>query len=91
MTEKQRNYYIERHKNSQIYSLFNAYKNPSELKQRAYFNAYHKMISYNGNNLKIMSFNKFQFTCGFLFNCNGQRYLKVFTKSRTFDIKVMGV
>lgn len=52
---------------SKNYTLFHAYEKPSASKERAYDYCLEKFRLYNGEGFKIISYNTFIFTAGFIF------------------------
>ena len=56
------------HKKSAIRSLYGAYKKPSFDKKCVWDKCEEIASKYNGYNLKIISFNTYHFTCGFLYD-----------------------
>ena len=56
---------IERYANSNMYSVFDAYAQPSEQKIRAEKMIRVEMDMYNGYDYRILSYNTFRFTCAY--------------------------
>lgn len=69
--------------------LFDCYDKPSQAK----FNAYDYCLSlfreYNGSDFRIIGYNTFGFSVGFMFEKDGKTYLAYITKDndRYFEIK----
>ena len=53
--------------NSNMETIFKAYKSPSKAKQKAFYHCVNTCAKYNGYNLRVISKNTNFFTCGFLF------------------------
>ena len=68
-------------------SLYDCYDRPSSAKLSIFKDCEHDKIRNNGFNAKIISFNGFIFSYGYLFDCpvNGNLKLKVITKSKDYE------
>jgi len=53
--------------NSKTYTLYHVYADPSMNKERAYDYCLEKLRLYNGEDFKIITYNTFIFTVGFVF------------------------
>lgn len=62
---------FKRYQNSSNRNLWQVYKNCSDEKYEAFDYCKRLCEEYNGHDLKIVSFNKYQFTCGFIGEVNG--------------------
>ena len=70
-----------RYLNSTITTIYEAYTKPSTAKLQAY--AYCKKLQekYNGNYFKIIGYNTFEFSCGFMGEVDGKSVFVYITKS----------
>lgn len=75
MAEKLRAY-----NESNLYSLSNCYLKASDNKESAYDYCVNLMQKYNGENLRIISYNTFSFSAGFIGEYNGKRAFFYITK-----------
>lgn len=90
MKQKDRNRAIS-YLNSSFTSLFDCYKSVSQEKLRAFEDIHLSCHADKGHDLRIIHANSFQFTAGYLFELNGEEYLKYFTRNETFLIPMAPV
>ena len=90
MKQKDRNRAI-RYLNSTSTSLFECYQKPSKEKLQIWEDIKLTCHADKGHGLKIISANSYQFTAAYLFELNGEEYLKYFTRNETFLIPMSPV
>lgn len=72
---------FKRFKESRLYDLTDCYESFSARKYEAWEYCKNLMAEKNGWSLKIVSYNGFQFTAGFIFDEDGKRKFMYITKS----------
>ena len=90
MTKKQIKSILERHNQSNLYSLDDCYSNYSVYKARAMEYCYKLFTEKNGYNLKILGYNCNTFSVGFYFEDeNGNEKFMYITKAydRVLDVE----
>ena len=90
MKQKDRNRAIQ-YLRSTSRSLFDAYKNPSKIKREIWQNIEISRLGDKGHSLKLVSATAHRFSAGYLFEKNGEEYLKFFTASETVIIPMAPV
>lgn len=85
MKQKDRNRAIQ-YLNSAPRSLFDYYNSPSKIKQEIWEDIKISCHADKGHDLKLVSTNCQRFSAGYLFEKNGEEYLKFFTASETVII-----
>lgn len=78
--------FINEYINSYNYSIYDCYIKPSENKVQAYEETRNYMESIGGRGYRILSYNTFSFTCGFIV----KNYLYIITKDNLYTIKLPG-
>lgn len=74
---------------SNINNIFNAYKTkPSKAKQMAWDAILNECISMNGNSLRIVYAAINKFTCGFVYEKDGEKFFRYYLPSRTLEIPI---
>lgn len=76
--------FIKEYRNSYNYSIYDCYSKPSENKVLAYEETRNYMESIGGKGYRILSYNTYSFTCGFMF----KNYLCIITKDNYYKIKL---
>ena len=76
--------FLKAYRNSYNYNIYDCYAKPSENKVIAYEETRNYMESIGGNGYRILSYNTFSFTCGFIV----KNYLYVITKDNLYTIKL---
>lgn len=79
---------IERYANSNMYSVYDAYQQPSEQKVRAERMIHIEMDQYNGYDYRILSYNTFRFTCAYKYEDmnTGEIRLRIHTSDHVYDL-----
>lgn len=90
MKQKDRNRAIQ-YLNSAPRSLYDAYNSPSKIKQEIWEDIKLSCHADNGHSLKLVSANCHRFSAGYLFEKNGDEYLKFFTAYETVIIPMSPV
>ena len=79
--------FLQSYEHSKFYDIRECYEHPSTAKIDAEFYCYNKMNSQAGFGFRIMSYNSFSFTCGWLTEGeNGVQTLHVETASNSYII-----
>ena len=90
MKQKDRNRAIQ-YLNSVPRSLFDAYNSPSKIKQEIWEDIKISCHADKAHDLKLVYANCHRFSAGYLFEKNGEEYLKFFTASETVIIPMSPV
>lgn len=90
MKQKDRNR-ANQYLNSPPRSLFDFYAKPSKIKREIWEDIKLSCHADNGHSLKLVSANCHRFSAGYLFELNGEEYLKFFTASETVIIPMAPV
>lgn len=80
--------HIGKYEVSEMYSIRHAYNKPSYAKRLAWLHCYAECDRYNGHDLKIISFNTFNFTAGFLYEDSETGVVMFRYISPSFEISV---
>jgi hypothetical protein len=74
---------------SHINNIFNAYKTkPSKAKQMAWDAILNECISMDGNSLRIVYATIYKFTCGFVYEKDGEKIFRYYLPLRILEIPV---
>ena len=77
------------YKKSNNYTLYDIYNTHSHAKAKAFAYCVDLCNQYNGECLKIVSYNQFAFTCGFTYtNGNGEKMFVYITKANDYQTKI---
>lgn len=76
--------FIKEYRYSYNYSIYDCYTKPSENKVIAYDETRAYMESIGGTGYRILSYNRYSFTCGF----RVKNYLYIITKDNLYTIKL---
>lgn len=79
---------IRNYKNSDTYSIYEAYERPSYNKERTFEVILREMDEKNGYGMRILSKNTFVYTCAYRFEENGKEYLRYHTPSNVMNIEL---
>ena len=79
---------INRYENSKDYTLYHAYNKPSTAKTSAWNYCMNLMSKYNGYGLKVISYNTFMFTAGFMFTDKETGVIQFMFITPNYDIAV---
>lgn len=79
---------IDRYDNSTNYTLHHAYDRPSYAKERAWKYCLDLMEKFNGYGLKVISYNTFMFTAGFMFTDSKTGVLQFMFITPNYDVSV---
>lgn len=90
MKQKDRNRVLQ-YLNAPFRSLFDAYNSPSKIKREIWEDIKLSCHADNGHFLKLVSANTHRFSAGYLFEKNGEEYLKFFTATETIIIPMSPV
>lgn len=90
MKQKDRNRAIQ-YLNSAPRSLFDAYNSPSKIKQEIWEDIKLSCHADKGHDLKLVSANCHRFSAGYLFEKNGEEYLKFFSAYETAIIPMFPI
>lgn len=90
MKQKDRNRAFE-YLYSKPRTLYDAYKEPSKIKQEIWEDIKISCHADKGHALKLVSANCHRFSAGYLFEKNGEEYLKFFAPSETVIIPMAPV
>lgn len=76
---------ISAYDKSEMFRIEDAYKTPSPAKHSAFFDILYEMVNNAGWGLKVITYNTFMFTCGYLFadKETGVIKFKYFTPNHT--------
>ena len=92
-TSQVKSYYVRYRYEVNYYgyrSIFECYKNPSCAKMSAERAVIDEMCSKDGYGYSVISYNTNMFTCGYLFNRDGELWFAVHTPSYYGEMKVEG-
>ena len=76
--------FLKEYRDSNNYSIYDCYAKPSENKVIAYEETRNYMESIGGHGYRILSYNTFSFTCGYIV----KNYLYVITRDNWYTIKL---
>lgn len=79
---------INRYSKSDLYTLHHAYGRPSYAKENAWNYCIDLMRKYDGYGLKVISYNTFMFTAGFMFTDKETGVLQFMFITPNYDIAV---
>ena len=79
---------IDRYNRSDMVTLNHAYARPSTAKENAYWYCRRLMAKLNGWGLKVISYNTFMFTAGFLFKDKETGVIKFMYITPNYDIAI---
>lgn len=88
MTRKELEANYKRYQNSSMYSLYDAYGRPSQKKYDAWKRCEVFCKECGGESLKVISYNTYVFTAGFVFVKDGKRMFMLITPSTNREIEV---
>ena len=84
---KQAQYIINAYKYAKYLSVLTAYKNPSYYKITAERKILNEMKNKNGYGYLITGFNCCTFSCGYLYNIDGKKYLMYYTHTNCYRVE----
>lgn len=86
-TQKAKNL-IDNYTRATTTTLYEIYNNASIYKWRAYNNIIQDMEKDNGERLRVFNANSMQYSAGYTFTKDGEKFLKYYTKDNLYLIKL---